>query len=962
MKAPLTAALICTTTLSVAAVEKVLHVERLGPEDGLAHNAVTATLEDHLGYLWFGTEDGLQRYDGVTFETFRAGAGQMALSHSEITALYEATDDSLWIGTTNGLNILDADRSTLLHARLEGSEETLAIGSIDLAPSGIITVSSTNHGILEAHRETGGVVLRPLVPSARTIFHHSWRPNGELLVIRAGEFGVELARFDVAGREQGVKRLPARLTRKRDFAFPQAGPGNPGRLDAGVFTDGERWLHAGSYLREESGSWIATTAGLFYLSAGQWNAQRIQLSGGGVLNVGLGSEIMSLTRDRAGALWLGTYRGVLRADPAAREFTHFPGPLSTSADPISSLFAPTGGDTVFAGTYGNGLLELSLANTRIVRRIRPHDISNGRCSDYVWSGLITADNRLLAVTSAATCIFSAEGELHQVIPGSPRRAAGTETGKVWISGNSKLLLINSEGELERSFSLRGEAMQPLPSGKLWIGPVVETGAYHESTVKRLDPESGSIQNYRLPWEVSVYDLNAPDDDTLLLATSGGLLHLNADTGIATKLLSELQIGTAYSLTREDKNLLWLGTGRGIVRVDLSTQPPSTKHFGVDQGLENIEFNRHARMVTESGRFLLGGMQGVTAFYPANIRGNSYAPPTRLKWVQVEGPDGLRTYPGSQEVALTPQDYAIDFQFVALNFTRSVLNRYRYRLHGIDQAWVEAGKQQSARYAGLSPGAYTFEVIGSNDDGVWSKEPVLYQFEVQPAYYETWWFRATILALALTLLSWLYKIRVNRRLAMKRMRLRIASDLHDELGSELSGIALASAIVGRNAELSSDDRGRLSDVEQTSHRVMEGLRDIVWYVNPEHDNFDSLVDRMRATARRLSGDVKVSFEIKGRPRDSDLNMQARRQLFLAFKELLTNALRHANGTRVDAELNRTGRALELTVVDNGSGFDPATTVDGTGLPSLRRRTKRLGGALAVDSTPQGTRASISIPVT
>ena len=263
-----------------------------------------------------------------------------------------------------------------------------------------------------------------------------------------------------------------------------------------------------------------------------------------------------------------------------------------------------------------------------------------------------------------------------------------------------------------------------------------------------------------------------------------------------------------------------------------------------------------------------------------------------------------------------------FDFAALNFTRADLNRYRYRLLGVDRDWVDAGAQRSARYAGLGVGRYTFEVIGSNNDGVWSQQPASFALRVLPPLYLTWWFRIAVLVVVAGLLGWLYRTRVKRLLEIERMRLRIATDLHDELGSELSGIALTSAIVGRNDLLPAEDRARLADVEATSHKVMDGLRDIVWYVNPEHDRFESLVDRMRGTARRLSGELTVDFQTHGLDRTVPLDMRTRRQLYLIFKELLTNAVKHSGGSRVSVTLRRRNRSVELTVEDWPESLRPS----------------------------------------
>ena len=193
--------------------------------------------------------------------------------------------------------------------------------------------------------------------------------------------------------------------------------------------------------------------------------------------------------------------------------------------------------------------------------------------------------------------------------------------------------------------------------------------------------------------------------------------------------------------------------------------------------------------------------------------------------------------------------------------------------------------------------------------------------------------------------------------------RIAADLHDEVGSELSGIALANALVGRSAGLAAAERARLADAEQAARRVLERLRDIVWYVNPEHDRLESLVDRMRGTARRLTGGFELTFEVEELAGSGGLDMRSRRPLYLAFKELVTNATRHSGGSTIAIHLARRNGFLELTVADDGNGFDTAAGSDGSGLASVRRRIESLGGRFEIAADPRGgTRSKVSVPLT
>jgi signal transduction histidine kinase len=262
---------------------------------------------------------------------------------------------------------------------------------------------------------------------------------------------------------------------------------------------------------------------------------------------------------------------------------------------------------------------------------------------------------------------------------------------------------------------------------------------------------------------------------------------------------------------------------------------------------------------------------------------------------------------------------------------------------------------------LPAGRYVLRVRGSNNDGVWSRHEAALPVTVLPPFWQTWWFRIAAASLAVAGLVVAYKMRIRRLLALERLRLRIASDLHDELGSELSGIAMASSLIGREDRLTDKDRSRLADVAATAARVMTGLRDIVWYINPEQDTLESLEQRMRSVARTLLDGTTHEFRSSG-IRPAPIEMDRRRHLFLIYKELVTNVVRHARASRVDIRLDMTERLLRLEVADDGVGLKDEEGA-GTGLRSIRRRAAEIGADLEIESRPgAGTRARLIVPLT
>jgi signal transduction histidine kinase len=308
-------------------------------------------------------------------------------------------------------------------------------------------------------------------------------------------------------------------------------------------------------------------------------------------------------------------------------------------------------------------------------------------------------------------------------------------------------------------------------------------------------------------------------------------------------------------------------------------------------------------------------------------------------------DDLRMPPGPKQLA---------FEFTGLSCVAPGQIRYRYRLAGFDDEWNDAGTSRRASYTGLGPGRYTFRVEAGATGGEWGVHAGSLTFTIPPFVWQTWWFRAVVAATVITVLAAAYRYRVSHLLAVERLRLRIASDLHDSVGSNLSSIALLSEMLRERTGSAGLERRQLERITSAARETIGSLREIIWLVDPEHDNAADLVTRMRATANDLVQDVDLRFAAGdiGRRRLEPLFV---RHVFLLYKEALHNVTRHAGASRVAIEVGVDGDQLGLRVEDDGVGFDVTGSTGGHGLNSMRRRAADAGGTLEIDSAPgRGTR--------
>ncbi|MDX1383733.1 MAG: ATP-binding protein, partial [Thermoanaerobaculia bacterium] len=284
-----------------------------------------------------------------------------------------------------------------------------------------------------------------------------------------------------------------------------------------------------------------------------------------------------------------------------------------------------------------------------------------------------------------------------------------------------------------------------------------------------------------------------------------------------------------------------------------------------------------------------------------------------------------------------------------------------RLAPHDDDWVPAGGQRSTTYTGLSPGRYHFAVAASVGGSPWSAAAET-ELVLRPFFWQTRWFFALVVVAIGGGASALYRLRVRRLVELERLRLRIASDLHDELGSELSGISLASAMLESEDDLRDPARRRLGEIRASSSRLLERLRDIVWLIDPGGDGVGPLAERMEMVAESLTPGIRLEFAADAVAAELPLSMTQRRDLLLLLRELVTNAVRHAGASAIRVRFEARNDRLELEVRDDGCGFEPTAASSGSGLRSVRDRAAALGGELTIESgAGAGTRALLSVPM-
>ncbi|MBK7258770.1 MAG: hypothetical protein IPI01_13430 [Ignavibacteriae bacterium] len=1022
--------------------------DHISLENGLSQSTVNAIAQDGLGFLWFGTQDGLNRYDGYGITVFKHNARDpQSVSDNGIWSLCRDRDGDLWIGTMRGgLSRYYIRTGTFRHYRHSPGDP----GTI--SEDNVTAVFQDSRGTIWAGTLTSG--LNRLDPASGHVHRYQFDPadsssladnsvwavaedsSGTLWIATWGglcRFVPPAAGADSAQghgsfirfkRSSSTRSSPAgnnirtlMVDRRGTIWIGTWGHGLD-RLDprTGVFT---HFAHAAndphslasnlvlSLHEDRTGAiWVGTNdAGLDLLDPVSGTARHFvpDPSSPLALNNGI---ISSLFEDNAGALWIGTAAGgVNRFDRMKNRFEHYRDnandPDDLSGKDVWALLEGQDG-SLWIGTYGDGLNRFDRRSGTFTHFVHAPGKPGSISSNYVISLCETRAGVLYCGTEGGGLNrFDARSGKFSAFrhdPRNPNSIAQDEVtviledrrGALWVGTNGSGLdrLEPATGHITH-FAPDEKDPHALPAGSilalledragaLWVG-------MYGGGVARLDPRTGEITQYMFePSRTNginnstVLSLYEDPSGILWVGTYGGGLNRfdrQTDTWRSVTEQQGLPNDVIYGIMPDARGNLWLPTNKGLARYTPATG--AVRAFDMTDGLQGNEFNQGAYHQTRHGEFFLGGINGFNAFFPDSITDNHFVPPVYLTTFRVF--DKEASLPAAlavtRTVELNHDRNFLSFEFVALNYTSPAKNRYAYMLEGLDGDWIDAGTRRYVSYTNLEPDTYILRVRGSNNDGVWNTAGTSLTITIVPPYWKTWWFRILAVVTLGGLLFFMYRYRVNKLLEIERIRTSIASDLHDDIGSTLTEIALYSDVGLRSlrqhhegAPLTDEERAKLSsllgEIGTTSRSLIDAMNDIVWSIDPRNDSFEFLLLRIRMHATKMleAKGINYDIDIPASLASLRLPLASRRRLFLIYKEAINNVLRHAQASRVSLALRREGRMLTMSIVDNGTGFDPGKGGRGNGLHNMQTRARSIGGALSITSTPGlGTTVTLHVGI-
>jgi signal transduction histidine kinase/ligand-binding sensor domain-containing protein len=959
-----------------------LPVQTFTVSQGLLPGAVWHITEDRSGFLWFSTSAGLSRFDGFTFRNYGPADG---LPSHTVCCFLERSNGERWVGTSHGIcryqpeqqaparfacySNPSGDSGSRINALLDGVGNQFWLNADD----GIYRVQETQNGLsFELVLSTNQC---PDIRSAIAASDGSlWAvidggvcrrlPSGK--IERYGISGEPTVILEVAGGELWIgTRLSGVLILKLSESSGKYEISRSLAHKNGLAAD-----DVTSLARTTSGQvWIGTREGL---SLWDGHSLRSYTRNNGLTN----SYICYLYVSREGDLWAGTEGDVMHIRHDG---------LVTLDDRdglvfLRSLLLTRSGEVVALDDQHKGRIRFNLWDGSRFHSFEPAYPSS--IKDFGWGAThIAVEDHLgdwWIATSQGLLRFHKPVHLPDLATMAPVARYSTLDGlptdniysiyedghgDLWIGcmppGRQGMARWNRTQNRIESFEHSPElSPSSVPSsfldddrGNLWIGfyggGVVR---YRYGHFSALGPDGGPK---------GIVDALYQDSQGRLWGSSTGAgifeikdFNSNHPSYSIFRTAADVGSGASYLYLLESSSngdKLYAGvTGVGVIEIDKNSG--SARMFTRADGLAGEYLQAILR--DPAGNLWFGMTQGLSIYRPSFSHPEP-VPPVWIAGVSTGDEKKLVSDVGDLTVKageISPAQNRIEIQVGSVSLRSPV--RFQYRLEGASGGWSQPQEDRTFRFPNVRPGSYRFVVRALNRNNLPSSQTASVVFTILPPIWQRWWFE-TLAAIALLLLAYsAYRLRVRQLLAVERMRTRIASDLHDDIGAGLSQIAIHSEV------LRQDSRGRpsastqkLETIASTARALTASMSDIVWAINPRRDHLEDLVSRMRAFALDVCSaqGIELTFEAPEGGMNPLLATDARREILLIFKEAVNNAVRHSRATQLTIHLAMKHGSLLLSIHDNGSGFDPSGANSGHGVWSMKERAARIGAQLDITST-------------
>ncbi|MBL7742335.1 MAG: response regulator [Chitinophagaceae bacterium] len=955
----------------------------LGIEHGLSNNAVTCIYQDHNGFMWFGTYDGLNRYDGYSFRIFRNIIGDTSsLNDNHIYTIEGDADHNLWIGGAKGISIYNPSRSDFYSPRFR-TWNTRVLQSVNegvgmlrsFGQSGLVMAGTQSNGLLVFERSNQPGVQVPFFSfkgregnyTVTSIEPDLSQQTAWVFVQQAG-----LCQFDIKTRtlrlvDNSIRQADCmKLDKKGNLWIGNVNGLYRYDVSSQKFSGNlmpARYRVAGLFEDKHHTLWIASDGGgvWFLPDAADKTVPYLSPEGTPLVN---SNAVYAFYEDADGRKWIGTLRGGINViQPRTSSFRHITYNASGQNNIINNFilsFCEDEKKNVWIGTDGAGLRYWDRARNTFTQYSNNPAGNNSVSSNFITSVLCDTQNDIWvsAWFGGIDRLKKNARSFEHYTCFNPNTNA--EENNVWLiyedaqkkiwastTNNGTLYQFDRNNNRFELFDDRIVNIQTLAEdtrGNFWGG--------NYTSLIRIDRVNKKHQTFSIGYPVRCI-LEDKNNNFWVGTEGGGLLLLDRNDGTYQRFTTAegLPNNTILRMLEDSKGNLWLSTYNGLSRFNTDTK--TCRNFSQSDGLQSNQFSFNAGLALKSGEFLFGGIKGYNIFYPDSVYDRKETPRIFLTGLKINNTPAEEdasyatstTFAQTELITLPFDKATVSIDFVALEYSSADKIKYAYMLQGWDKNWNDVNSVRTANYSRLQEGNYVFKVRVTNADGIWSEETRLLQIRVLPPWYRTWW-AYLLYALALTAAVYLY-ILYNKRQERLRYEIRLAH-LEKEKEKELTERKISffthishefrtplTLIINPLKELLKDKRGGGSDkdvsmIYRNARRLLSLVDQLLLFRKVESVDQQMRVERFDMA--EICQEVYLSFSqhalaknitfFFNRPDHEVFIYADKEKIEIILFNLVSNAFKYTGASgKISMEIAEQEKDITISVKDSGSGIPP-----------------------------------------
>ncbi len=972
---------------------------RIGLSDGLSQSSVYSIFNCSKGFIWLATADGLNRYDGHTIKVYKTELNTHVMGNGNFYdyGVAEASNNDLYFSGRTGVVRYKAKQDKVelffpLNDTVGFNKMILVLGIVN----NNLYLFDCHSNIFEYNLNNKQIKRIPIADpdASRLVFRFAQMDKHNSIWYSLSNgiacYNIKTNQVNYYLQGEFKKRKLSLFTGiyecndSSNILVTTASFVARLNINTGKFTmlldDASKVFH-NAVIDSKETLWITSnTSGLYsYSKEGKLTnythyPNNLESLGSNITN--------KLFIDKSENLWIGCDgQGVSKLNLASNKFRLYRAGYNSTFNFSTNFikcFYQDENKSVWIGTHNDGIHIWNRKTDEVVKVNRKETNANvvNTIASINKNAVLVGSLAGLYVINAKSLKQSAlhvlqKNESKNTYPithilqlGPYKFLVGTMWGLYIVKTNDKEVISSTPISQMPKYSYI--QIHQSNNGTIWLGTL--GGAVVKMRIKdtKFFKEEELLNGYNVK---SFYEDTL--QNILWMTSEKGLISYNLKLNTYKVITPKegLSDNYLYGVLKGDNDELWLSSNKGLMCYHTTSK--KVVCFDESDGLQSNEFNTGSFFRSNTGELFFGGINGFNVFYPSEVKFNLNKPNVVLTQLKIKDKEVVDYGNAALLTNITlPHDQnSFSVDFAATEYTNPAKNKYQYKLVGADKNWVQSGVNHFSRYSSLNPGNYLFFVRACNNDGIWGSTHKLITVIIKPAWWQTWWARTIILTLVAIVLFFIIRYATTRKLkqrlveleAVNKERTRISKDMHDDLGSGLSKIAIMAELLKPKLYDDLELKRKIEKIAHTAGELIDNMGQIVWTMNANNDTLDSLLSYIRAYTLDFFEDTTINCTLNFEEVNDKImmNQVQRRNVFLVVKETLNNILRHAHAKEVNLQFKIEQQTAHFIIDDNGVGFDTANCKRfGNGLINIKKRMEAINGTFYIQSTNQGTTTKLT----